>query len=276
MTHRDAVHAPADLAGCPLMPTYGPPPVEFVRGRGTELWDADGNRYLDFLSGLAVTSLGHSHPAVAEALHEQAQTLLHVSNLFATPTAAEVAITLDRLVQGANAPAGSHALRGQVFFCNSGAEANECAIKLARRWGGPTLLGPNGVTGLRGLNAMTGRFAVVSAYGSFHGRTLATLHATGQPAKHEAVPAPARGLPPRGLGRSRRPRRSHRPDGCRGAARARAGGGRREPRDRRVLPWRAGAVRRAGRAVHGRRGPDRPRPHRRAGSPTTTSASSPT
>ena len=98
MTHRDAVHAPADLAGCPLMPTYGPPPVKFVRGRGTELWDADGNRYLDFLSGLAVTSLGHSHPAVAEALHEQAQTLLHVSNLFATPTAAEVAITLDRLV----------------------------------------------------------------------------------------------------------------------------------------------------------------------------------
>ena len=185
MTHRDAVHAPADLAGCPLMPTYGPPPVEFVRGRGTELWDADGNRYLDFLSGLAVTSLGHSHPAVAEALHEQAQTLLHVSNLFATPTAAEVAITLDRLVQGANAPAGSHALRGQVFFCNSGAEANECAIKLARRWGGPTLPGPHGTTGLRGLNAMTGRYAVVSAYGSFHGRTLATLHATGQPAKHE-------------------------------------------------------------------------------------------
>ncbi len=116
MTHRDAVHAPADLAGCPLMPTYGPPPVEFVRGRGTELWDADGNRYLDFLSGLAVTSLGHSHPAVAAALHEQAQTLLHVSNLFATPTAAEVAITLDRLVQGAGAPAGSHAAGAGVLL----------------------------------------------------------------------------------------------------------------------------------------------------------------
>ena len=68
-----------------------------------------------------------------------------------------------------------------MFFCNSGAEANECAIKLARKWGG------------------RGRYVVVSAYGSFHGRTLATLHATGQPAKHEAVPAAARGLPPRGL-----------------------------------------------------------------------------
>jgi predicted acetylornithine/succinylornithine family transaminase len=145
------------------MPTYGAPPVEFVRGRGTELWDADGRRYLDFLSGLAVTSLGHSHPAVAEALHEQAQTLLHVSNLFATPIAAEVALTIDRLIAGDTADAP----RGQVFFCNSGAEANECAIKLARKWGGH------------------GTYAVVSAYGSFHGRTLATLHATGQPAKHE-------------------------------------------------------------------------------------------
>lgn len=157
-SHRDAVHAPAALAHCPLMPTYGAPTVMFVRGQGTELWDADGRRYLDFLSGLAVTSLGHSHPAVAAALYEQAQTLLHVSNLFATPNAAEVAITVDGLLGGG----------GQVFFCNSGAEANEAAIKLARKWGG------------------RGRHVVVSAYGSFHGRTLATLHATGQPAKHEA------------------------------------------------------------------------------------------
>lgn len=142
---------------CPFMPTYGPPPVMFVRGRGTELWDAAGKRYLDFLCGLAVTSLGHAHPAIAEAICEQARTLLHTSNLFATPVAAEVAITIDRLLGGG----------GQVFFCNSGAEANEAAIKLARRWGG------------------RGRHVVVSAYGSFHGRTLATLHATGQPAKHE-------------------------------------------------------------------------------------------
>jgi acetylornithine/N-succinyldiaminopimelate aminotransferase len=145
----------------PLMPTYPPPPLTFVRGEGSYLFDSDGRRYLDCLSGLAVTSLGHAHPAVAEALHDQASTLLHVSNLFGTEPGPEVARTLDRLV-GDGQPAG-----GQVFFCNSGAEANECALKLARRYGG------------------RGRYVVVSAYGSFHGRTLATLHATGQPAKHE-------------------------------------------------------------------------------------------
>ncbi|HZB73071.1 MAG TPA: acetylornithine transaminase [Acidimicrobiales bacterium] len=142
----------------PLMPTYPPPPVTFVRGRGSELWDDEGRRYLDFLGGLAVTALGHAHPAVADALDEQARTLLHVSNLFGNAVGPDVARTLDRLLGGG----------GQVFFGNSGAEANECAIKLARRFGG------------------RGRFAVVSTYGSFHGRTLATLHATGQPAKHEA------------------------------------------------------------------------------------------
>lgn len=141
-----------------LMGTYPPAPVTFVRGSGTELWDADGRRYLDFLGGLAVVSLGHAHPVVADALCEQARTLLHVSNLFGTLPGPEVAATLDRLLGGG----------GQVFFANSGAEANEAAIKLARRWGG------------------YGKFGVVSAYGSFHGRTLATLHATGQPEKHEA------------------------------------------------------------------------------------------
>jgi acetylornithine/N-succinyldiaminopimelate aminotransferase len=143
------------------MPTYPATSVTFVRGEGSYLFDGDGRRYLDCLSGLAVTSLGHAHPAVAAALHDQASTLLHVSNLFGTEHGLEVARTLDHLV-GDGEPAG-----GQVFFCNSGAEANECAIKLARRAGG------------------LGRHVVVSAYGSFHGRTLATLHATGQPAKHE-------------------------------------------------------------------------------------------
>ncbi|MGH9192975.1 MAG: acetylornithine transaminase [Acidimicrobiales bacterium] len=149
------------------MSTYPPPPLTFVRGEGSYLFDRDGRRYLDCLSGLAVTSLGHAHPAVAEALRDQASTLLHVSNLFGTEPGPEVARTLDHLV-GDGEPAG-----GQVFFCNSGAEANECALKLARRFGGH------------------GRHVVVSAYGSFHGRTLATLHATGQPAKHE----PFRPLP---------------------------------------------------------------------------------
>ncbi|HNL48839.1 MAG TPA: acetylornithine/succinylornithine family transaminase, partial [Microthrixaceae bacterium] len=134
-------------------------PVTFVRGEGSWLYDDTGRAYLDLLSGLAVTSLGHSHPDVADALAEQARTLLHVSNLFGTVPGPQVAATLDRLLGGG----------GQVFFANSGAEANECAIKLARRWAG----------------APAGRYKVVSALGSFHGRTLATLHATGQPAKHE-------------------------------------------------------------------------------------------
>jgi len=148
-----------DLAETRLMTTYPPQPVTFVRGEGSRLWDEKGRSYLDFLSGLAVTSLGHSHPAVADAVCAQARTLLHVSNLFGTEPQREVAATLDRLIDSG---------AGRVFFCNSGAEANEAAIKLARKWGGP------------------GRYTVVSAYGSFHGRTLATLHATGQPAKHEA------------------------------------------------------------------------------------------
>ena len=144
-----------------LMHTYADPAVTFVRGEGSWLWDTEGRRYLDFLSGLAVTSLGHAHPAVAAAVAEQAGTLLHVSNLFGNVVAPEVAATIDRLVGGGKVRAG-----GQVFFANSGAEANECAIKLARKWGGP------------------GRHVVVSTWEAFHGRTLATLHATGQRAKH--------------------------------------------------------------------------------------------
>jgi predicted acetylornithine/succinylornithine family transaminase len=150
----------------PLMTTYAPPPVTFVRGSGTELWDTDGTRYLDFLCGLAVTSLGHSHPVVADALAQQARTLLHVSNLFGTEPGSEVAETLDRLISGSGTAAAAR--QGKVFFCNSGAEANEAAIKLARKRGG------------------RGKHVVVSAWRSFHGRTLATLHATGQPEKHEA------------------------------------------------------------------------------------------
>ncbi len=144
-----------------LMGTYRRAPVRFVAGTGCRLVDDAGRSYLDFLSGIAVTSLGHAHPVVAEALCSQASRLLHVSNLFENELAEPVAALLDRLV-GDGAEAG-----GQVFFANSGAEANECAIKLARRFGGP------------------GRHVVLSAYGGFHGRTLATLHATGQPDKHE-------------------------------------------------------------------------------------------
>jgi predicted acetylornithine/succinylornithine family transaminase len=145
-----------------LMHTYAEPPVTFVRGKGSVLVDDAGREYLDFLSGLAVTSLGHAHPAVAEAVAEQARTLSHVSNLFGNLIGPEVAVTLDRLIGGGETRAG-----GQVFFGNSGAEANECALKLARRWAGP------------------GRFGVVSTWDAFHGRTLATLTATGQPEKQQ-------------------------------------------------------------------------------------------
>jgi predicted acetylornithine/succinylornithine family transaminase len=159
--HRDLMHAPGALTRCPIMPNFGAPKVMFVRGQGTELWDVDGKRYLDFLGGLAVVGLGHAHPEVAKAIAAQASTLLHVSSIFATEHAWHVAIAIDQAI-GDGRDAG-----GQVFFCNSGAEANEAAIKLARKWAGH------------------GRFGVVTTYGSFHGRTLATLAATGQPTKHE-------------------------------------------------------------------------------------------
>ena len=144
-----------------VMQTYGRLPVAFVRGEGSYLWDSEGKRYLDFLGGLAVTSLGHAHPEVADALADQARTLLHVSNLYYNDVQPRVAERLNALLGGA----------GRVFFANSGAEANECAIKLARRYG-QQHGGPD-------------RYHVISAYGSFHGRTLTTLAATGQPQKQE-------------------------------------------------------------------------------------------
>jgi len=145
---------------CPFMPVFGPPALMIERGAGTEVFDTAGRRYLDFLSGIAVVSLGHANPVIADAIAAQARQLVHVSNFFANPVATEAAIAVDRLLTVATGRAG------QVFFTNSGAEANECAIKLARRHGDGA------------------RHTVVCALGSFHGRTLATLAATGQPAKH--------------------------------------------------------------------------------------------
>jgi len=147
-----------DLAHQNLMNTYGCVPLAFVRGTGAYLYDADGNRYLDFFCGLAVTSLGHSHPRVVRAIKEQAEKLTHVSNVFHTEPMARLAARLC-----------GHFGDGRLFFCNSGAEANEAALKLARRWGHD-----------RGA----GRFEVVSTLGSFHGRTFGTLSATGQEKYH--------------------------------------------------------------------------------------------
>lgn len=161
MTTTGATHASA-MGGhgqeyCPFMPTYGAPPVLFVSGEGPWLTDLAGKRYLDFLCGLAVTGLGHAHPEVTEAIASQAATLTHVSNLFANRPAADLAARIDHLLGGG----------GQLFMCNSGAEANEAALKLARRWGGP------------------GRSTIMATWGGFHGRTMGALAATGQPAKQE-------------------------------------------------------------------------------------------
>lgn len=156
-----------DLDGLYVMQTYGRTRVCFVSGEGSWLVDSEGRRYLDCLSGLAVTSLGHAHPAVSRAVTAQMERLVHVSNLFYTEPMTRLA---EKLVEISGLD--------RVFFANCGATANEAAIKLARRFG-QTARGP-------------GCFEVVSLLDSFHGRTLATLAATGQPAK-QAVFQP---LPP--------------------------------------------------------------------------------
>jgi acetylornithine/N-succinyldiaminopimelate aminotransferase len=148
-----------ELAHRNLVDIYGCLPIAFVRGHGAYLYDADGNRYLDFFCGLAVTSLGHGHPRVVRAIRDQAEKLTHVSNVFHTEPMARLA---ERLANRFG--------EGKVFFGNSGAEANEAAIKLARRWG---------------HKDGGGRFEIVATLGSFHGRTLATLSATGQEKYHQ-------------------------------------------------------------------------------------------
>ncbi len=152
-----------------VMSTYPPPRATFVRGHGTVLVDDAGDEWLDLLCGLAVTSLGHAHPAVTAAVADQAATLVHTSNLFCTPPAVELAEALARITGWDDA---------RTFFAQCGATANEAAIKLARR---------------HGLRQHAGKFRVVALEGSFHGRTLATLEATGQPAKHAAF-APLAGF----------------------------------------------------------------------------------
>lgn len=139
-----------------IVGNYARYPAAMVSGTGCKLTDADGKEYLDFLSGIAVCALGHSHPRVSEAICGQAQKLVHVSNLYYT----EPQIELAELIV-------SNSFGDKVFFCNSGAEANEAAIKLAR------------------IHSPKERYKIISLAGSFHGRTLATVAATGQPKFHE-------------------------------------------------------------------------------------------
>ncbi|MER6034325.1 acetylornithine transaminase [Streptomyces sp. NPDC101171] len=137
-----------------LMNNYGTPRLPLVRGAGARLWDADGKEYLDFVGGIAVNALGHAHPAVVEAVSRQIGSLGHVSNLFVAEPPVALA---ERLLQ-------LFGRDGKVYFCNSGAEANEGAFKIGR---------------------LTGRTHMVATQGGFHGRTMGALALTGQPAKQQ-------------------------------------------------------------------------------------------
>ena len=144
------------------MKNYGQPPLMLTRGAGSRVWDDSGNEYVDLIAGIAVNALGHGHPALVKAITEQLNTIGHTSNLYATEPGLALS---ERLLQLSHAPAGS-----RVFFCNSGAEANEAAFKLSR---------------------LTQRTHVVVASGGFHGRTMGSLALTAQPAKQD----PFRPLP---------------------------------------------------------------------------------
>ena len=147
-----ALSALQELEARAVVGTYARNPVEFVRGQGTTLWDADGNEYLDFLAGISVVQVGHCHPRLVEAVTEQAGRLMHVGNLYYTEPGIRLAARLSEMSLG-----------GKAFLCNSGAEAVECALKLARR------------------HRSGGGFVVVE--GGFHGRTMGALSATPQEAK---------------------------------------------------------------------------------------------
>jgi acetylornithine aminotransferase len=134
---------------------YGTPSIALVKGKGLVVTDADGKQYLDFLGGIATNILGHAHPAIVKAVTKQVATLTHVSNFYAHPNAVEVAEKLASMTGDKNA---------KVFLCQSGAEANEAALKLSRR---------------------TGKVRIVAAQGAFHGRTIGALSLTGQPSKRE-------------------------------------------------------------------------------------------
>ena len=138
-----------------IMATYKRFPIVLVRGSGARVWDSNGKEYLDFVAGIAVCSLGHSHPKVVEAIKKQVEILTHVSNLYYS----EPQIRFARMLV-------ENSFADKVFFCNSGAEANEAAIKLARKYAHENMAG--------------GKYELITMIDSFHGRTLATVTATGQ------------------------------------------------------------------------------------------------
>ena len=138
-----------------MQANYGTPSLSLVRGKGIEVWDSKGKKYLDLLGGIATNLMGHAHPVVSRAIGDQSKSLSHVSNFYAHPQGLELAAKLKEMTGDASA---------RVFFCNSGAEANEAALKASR---------------------LTGRKKIVAASGAFHGRTFGALSLTGQPAKRD-------------------------------------------------------------------------------------------
>ncbi|NJL00617.1 MAG: aspartate aminotransferase family protein [Spirulinaceae cyanobacterium SM2_1_0] len=150
-----------------VMNTYGRFPIAIARGEGCRLWDTDGREYLDFVAGIATCTLGHAHPALIDAVTQQIQTLHHVSNLYYIPQQGDLAAWIV-----------ANSCADRAFFCNSGAEANEAAIKLARKYAHT----------VQDIDQPV----ILSAQASFHGRTLATVTATGQPKYHKGFdPLPA-------------------------------------------------------------------------------------
>ena len=148
-----------------VMNTYGRFPLALERGEGCYVWDTEGNSYLDFVAGIATCTLGHAHPALVETVTQQIKKLHHVSNLYYIPEQGELATWIV-----------NHSVADKAFFCNSGAEANEAAIKLARKYA------------YQVLNC-SGEPVIITAKASFHGRTLATITATGQPKYQKDFPA---------------------------------------------------------------------------------------
>lgn len=141
-----------------MLPVFGKPQMWLSKGAGMKVWDINGKEYLDFLAGIAVCGTGHCHPGVVKAVQDQAATLMHCSNLYGIPGEMELAQRLCTLSG-----------LGKAFFSNSGAEANEAAVKIARKWS----------------HANGGGGEIVTAHNSFHGRTMVTVTATGQPKYHK-------------------------------------------------------------------------------------------
>lgn len=147
-----------------MQSNYGTPVLDLVRGKGIEVWDSNGKKYLDFLGGIATNLLGHAHPKVSAAISTQSEKLSHISNFYSHQPALLLAESLKKMIGDDSA---------RIFFCNSGAEANEAALKISRT---------------------TGRYRIVAAQGSFHGRTMGALSMTGQPAKRDPFKPLLRGI----------------------------------------------------------------------------------